>query len=293
MTSKERIERALAGRDVDRPPFTFWHHFRLPTAERHAEATLAFHRKFHTDLVKVMSDFPYPAQGLRGLKPEPNPFPQQVRALEIIRDSLAGSADFIETIFNPYNQAQKISSKDEVRRLRQEEPQALLDALEAIAKSEAAHARRALETGAAGIFLAIDNHPQLTPEEYAKFSEPFDHMVLDAVKDARLNVIHLHGERIYLDRFYRGWPAAALNYSLHTTGIPLAEARRHYAGVLMGGLDEVHFPELTEAQLRGQWQAAHAAAGLKYILAPGCSVPDDTADEALSRLPRLLEKGSA
>jgi uroporphyrinogen decarboxylase len=290
MTSKERIGRALAGREVDRPPFTFWYHFHLQKfpAERHAAATLEFHRKFRTDLVKVMSDYPYPAQGLRGLKPEANPFPEQVRALEMIRDGLAGSAYFIETIFNPYNQAQKISSKDEVRRLRQEQPQALLDALEAIGKSEAAHARRALAAGAEGVFLAIDNHPQLTPDEYAKFSEPFDRMVLEAAGDARLNVIHLHGERIYIDRFYRGWPAAALNYSLHTTGVPLAEARRHYGGVLLGGLDEVSFRGLTEGQLREQWHAAQAVAGGKFILAPGCSVPDETADEEMARLPRVL-----
>ncbi len=292
MHSKERVERALAGREVDRPPFSFWYHFRLHQfpGERHAEATLAFHRKFRTDLVKVMSDFPYPKgpAGLRDLKPEANPFPEQVRALEIIRDGLGGSAPFVETIFNPWNQARKLTSVDEVLRMQREEPQAVLDALEAIAKSEANHARRALATGASGIFLAIDNHPHLTEEEYARFSEPFDRMVLDAAREAPLNIIHLHGERIYIGRFSRGWPAAALNHSLHSTGIPLAEVRRHFDGVLVGGLDELNFRNVSEGQLREQWYAAQSAAGARFILAPGCSVPDDTADDEMLRLTRVV-----
>src|SRR5512146_981123 len=62
MTSKERVDRALRGADVDRTPFTFWYHFGLQNepGTRHAQATLEFHRKFRTDLVKVMSDYPFP-----------------------------------------------------------------------------------------------------------------------------------------------------------------------------------------------------------------------------------------
>jgi len=291
---KERVDRALRGQDVDRPPFTFWHHFgleKLP-GERHARATLEFHRKFRTDLVKVMSDFPFPKPKgqWHEVKVEANPYPQQIRALEIIRHGLAGRAYFIETIFCPFNVAGKLSSKEEVQRLKAEKPQALLDALEAIARSEADHARRAVATGAAGIFLAIDSAQQgvLTPAEYARFSEPFDRMVLEAVRDAPLNTLHLHGDKVYLDRFYTGWPAAVVNYSAHTTGVSVAEMRKRYSGVLMGGLDEVNFRTLNESQLRQQWDAAQQAAGKRFILAPGCSVPDESTDEELLRLPNLL-----
>jgi uroporphyrinogen decarboxylase len=295
MTSKERIDRALKGEDVDRPPFTLWHHFHLEKlpAERHAQATLDFHRKFRTDLIKVMSDYPYPKPpngDVRALKATDNPFPEQIRALEIIRDSAGGGAYFVETIFNPYNRAQKVFSKPEVQRLRKEQPQVLLDAIEAIAKSEAAHARRSIAAGAAGIFLAIDNAQDgvLTREEYAKFSEPFDRMVLDAASGAPLNALHLHGDKVYLDHFFKGWPAPVINYSVHGTRVGVAEARRQYAGVLMCGIDEVNFRKLPEEQLRQQWHAAAGEAGKKFILAPGCSVPDDSTDEELGRLPAVV-----
>jgi uroporphyrinogen decarboxylase len=294
MSSKERVNRALRGQEVDRTPFTFWYHFGLEKepGDRHAEATLAFHRKFRTDLVKVMSDYPYPRSRGRWyeLKVEPDPFPQQLRALARIRDGLDGRAHFVETIFNPWNVAEKLSSKEEVLRLKRENPRALLAALETIAKSEAAHARQAVAAGAAGVFLAIANAQDgiLSREDYGKFSEPFDRMVLEAVPAAPLNILHLHGDKVYLDHFFQGWPAAAINYSAHDAGVGLAEARRRYSGLLIGGLDERDYRQLREPELKRQWEAARRAAGARLLLAPGCSVPNDTADAELLRLVRVV-----
>ncbi len=294
LTSKERVDRALRGDEVDRPPFTFWYHFGLEKfpGERHARATLDFHRRLRTDLVKVMSDYPYPRPRGRWyeLKVEANPFPEQLRALELIRDGLAGKTYFIETIFNSYNQAQKLSSPEEVRRLKDEKPQALLDALEVINKSQVSHARRALAAGAAGIFLAIANAdaPVLSRADYLKFSEPFDRALVEAVRGAPLNTLHLHGEKVYLDLFYKGWPPGVFHYSAHGTGVSVAEVRRHYAGVLMGGIDERNFRQLSEADLKRQWLAAQQAAGRRFLLAPACSVPNDTTDAELLRLVRVL-----
>jgi uroporphyrinogen decarboxylase len=294
LSSKERVDRVLAGAKLDRPPFTFWYHFlddKQP-GERHAENTLNFHRKFHTDFVKVMSDYPYPKPNgeWHRLRVEENPFPQQIRALELIRDGLAGKAYFVETIFNPFNVAGKLSSKEEVQRLKVEKPQVLLDALEVIAKSEANHARRAVDAGAAGIFLAIDNAQEgiLTREEYAKFSEPFDRMVLDTVRSAPLNTLHLHGPKVYLDRFYSGWPAAVINYSAHDTGVPVERVRARFSGVLMAGFDERNFRKLNRQELKRQWLSGQNAAGTKFILSPGCSVPNDTADDELLRVTAMF-----
>ena len=196
LNRKERVDRALEGRDVDRPPFSFWHHFGLKTAEDHARATLDFHRQYRTDFVKVMSDFAYPRPAGKWfeLKVEPNPFPEQIRALELIKNGLDGQTYFVETLFNPFNVAEKLSSPEEVRRLKNEKPQALLDALDVITQSEIHHAKRALETGAAGILLAVANANSLamTRDDYVRFSAPFDRRILDAVRAARLNILHLH-----------------------------------------------------------------------------------------------------
>jgi uroporphyrinogen decarboxylase len=290
MTSKERVDRALNGEDVDRPPFTAWHHFgleKLP-GDRHAQATLDFHRKFRTDLVKVMSDYPYPKPAGKWyeLKVETMPFPEQIRALDMIGDALGNKTYFVETIFNPWNVAEKLSSKEEVLRLKTDNPRALLAALEVIAESEANHARKAVNAGAAGVFLAIANAQDgiLSQQEYARFSEPFDQLILKAVSTAPLNILHLHGEKVYLNRFFTGWPAAAINYSSQGTGVGIADARVKYAGVIMAGIDERDFRKLSEAELREQMNKARQEAGNKFVLAPGCSVPNESTDTEMLRL---------
>ena len=170
---KERIDRAIRGSDLDRPPFAFWHHFGLNNPEDHAKATLAFQRKYRTDLVKVMSDFPYPRSSGKWyeLKPESNPFAPQIRALELVRDGLDSRKYFIETVFNPWNVAEKLSSPEEVQKLRKEQPQILLDTLDVITQSEINHVKRALASGVAGILLSVANAKSsvLSPEDYLRF----------------------------------------------------------------------------------------------------------------------------
>jgi uroporphyrinogen decarboxylase len=291
LSRKARVDRALQGKDVDRTPFTFWHHFGLKTPEEHAKATLDFHAKYRTDIVKVMSDFPYPRPkgSWYELKVDNNPFPPQIRALEQIRAGLNGDAYFVETIFNPWNVAEKLSSKEELKRLKTENPQKLLDALEVITQSEIQHAKRALAAGASGILLSVANAnaKELSLEDYRKFSAPFDRGILAAIPDAPLNILHLHVEASYLDTFH-DFPAPILNYSHVVSGIPIETVRSRFRQVIAGGLDEVHFRELERSALQAQWNSARSAAGSKFILTPGCSVPNESRPEELARLPQLL-----
>lgn len=293
LSSIERVDRALKGADVDRPPFSVWHHFsdEKERAEKHAASTLDFHREFRTDLVKVMSDYPYPAPPGKWyeLRVDEDPFPEQIRALELIRTGLDGSAHFLETIFNPWNVAEKLSSKEAVLKLKAEQPRALLDALEAIAESEAKHARKALAAGASGIFFAIANAQTgiMSQADYKKFSEPFDRLVLDGASGAPLNTLHLHGDKVSLDYFAKGWPAAAINYSAHGTGVGLGQLRAKYPGLIMGGIDEQNFRKLSSEDMQRQEQMARSGAGKKFLLAPGCSVPNDSSSEEILRLTKV------
>jgi uroporphyrinogen decarboxylase len=292
LSHKERIDRALAGKPVDRPPFTFWHHFGLKTAQEHATRTLDFHRQYRTDLAKVMSDFPYPKPDGKWyeLKVVDTPFPDQLRALELIRDGLSGDAYFIETVFNPWNVAQKLSSKEEVLKLKEQNPKALMNALEAITESEIRHARQAFKIGASGVLYSIANANQaeLSAADYEKFSRPFDKRFMEAVAGQKLNFLHLHVEPAYLKQF-ADFPGPVFNYSMHVSGIPIAEVRKQFPSmVIAGGLDEVNYRRLTPDQLKQQEQSAAAAAGAKYILTPGCSVPNESTEEELSKLPKLI-----
>jgi uroporphyrinogen decarboxylase len=295
MTSKDRVNLVLAGKKPDRAPFTFWRHFgdgKLP-ALKHAASTLEFQRKYHLDLVKVMSDYPYPkGPGAHWyeLKELPSPFPEQLLALELIRDGLNGQKHFLETVFNPWKVAENLSSRDAVLQLMRDKPQSLLDALEAIARSEANHARAALERGASGVFLAIANAQlgHLTRDEYRKFSEPFDRIILAAANDAPMNTLHLHGDKVYLDHFWKGWSPQIIHYDAAGAKVSLAAARKQFTGVLMGGLDHSSVASSSPADIAAAKRAASVVSP-KWICAPGCSVPDDSSHSDLLKLSKALQ----
>jgi uroporphyrinogen decarboxylase len=288
LTPRERVDRALAGKDADRPPATFWYHFldQDASGSDHARKTVEFHRKFHTDIVKVMSDYPFPkpAGQWYEVRRVDNPFPRQIEALREIKERLGGEAYFLETLFNPYNVAEKLSSKETVERMKRDDKDRLLAALDGIARSEMAHAKRAIEAGASGIFLAIANSAD---PDYGEFSEEFDEMVLDAAAGARLNVLHIHGDKIDLAPFYDS-NAAVINYSIHGTKIPFSDTRQRWKGVLMGGVDENEFRKLGAAEIRKEVDEARRQAGPKYFASGGCSVPNDTSDAELSAAMRAL-----
>ena len=88
---------------------------------------------------------------------------------------------------------------------------------------------------------------------------------------------------------FHGFTGPVINYSLHVSGVLITEVRRQFpTWVVAGGIDEVHYRRLAPAELHAQWQAASQAAGRRFILTPGCSVPNDSTPEELGRLPKLL-----
>jgi len=311
LTHKERVDRALRGQDLDRPPFTFYHHYKRPTAQLEAEDHLAFHRTYNTDIVKVMNDFDYP-QSTTGnwyeLKALDSPFPEQLNTLKIIRDGLDGDAYFIDTIYGPYmtamilfqsqpqfaSQGKSEEVKDEqIRSLhdfQKENPDGWHNALEAITQSTLNHIQHIKEIGASGALVSVFNAETKfgSVADYEQYTRPYDKRVFDALADTKLTVLHLHYlERPYIDQF-KDFNAPVIQYSVKTSGIPISEIRAQFSQPIAGGVDEIDYEKLTAEEIRKQWKHAREQAGAKYIAAPGCSVPNASTPEELSRFPRAL-----
>jgi len=308
---KERVDRALLGQDVDRPPYTFYYHYKRPTAPLEAQDHLDFHRKYKTDIVKVMNDFDYPKSTTGrwyDLKPLNSPFPDQLETLRRVHDGLSGDAYFIDTIYGPYMTAmilyqsqpqfasQPKSSDVQDKQIKslhefqQQNPDAWHSALDAITQSTINHIRHIKEIGASGALVSIFNAESKfgSVEDYEKYTRPHDKRVFDELADTKLTILHLHSlERPYLDQF-RDFNAPVLQYSVKTSGIPISEVRRKYSEPIAGGVDEIDYRQLTTEEIRAQWQAARLQAGGKYIAAPGCSIPNDSTPEELARFPKSL-----
>lgn len=311
LNHKERVDRALRGEEVDRPPFTFYHHYKRPTAQLEAKDHLDFHRTYSTDIVKVMNDFDYPKSATDNwyeLEPVDSPYPQQLETLKQVRDGLNGDAYFIDTVYGPYMTAmilyqsqpkfanQPKSEEAEVKQIaglrefQQQNPDGWHTALEAITQSTINHIQLAKKIGSSGTLVSVFNAESKfgSVEDYKKYTHPYDKRVFEALADSRLTVLHLHYlERPYLSLF-TDFNAPVLQYSVKTSGIPLSEMRKLYSQPILGGVDEIDFRKLTVAEIRKQWVHAREEAGAKYIAAPGCSVPDSSTPEELARFPKAI-----
>jgi len=314
LTHKERVDRALRGAEVDRPPFSLWHHYKRPTARLEAQDHLDFHRRYDTDFVKVMNDFDYP-QSKTGkwyeLEPLASPYPEQLHTIELVRDGLNADAYFIDTVYGPYMTAMLLlaaepefaGDKDPNRAnvvkalhaFQQSNSAAWEQAMEAITQSTINHIHRSLALGTSGTLVSVYNATSKygSVEDYQRYSRPYDKRVMAALADTKLSLLHLHTlEQAYLGQF-QDFNAPVINYSLRTSGIPVAEVRKLYRQAIAGGVDEVDFDKLSTKEIVQQWTSARAAAGSKYLITPGCSVPDASTDADLSRMSRAVMSSGA
>ena len=302
----ERVIAALKGEEVDRPPFSFWYHFGLQhrPGKDHARAEVDFYRAYDLDFLKVMSDYPYPLPpGLEALETEDDwnriePVPgtnscwdEQFSALEMISDAIGKEAMFIETIFSPWTTARRLARAGGVEMARQRSPEILLAAMDSIAITLADYAKESVKRGAAGIFLSLGaaSGDVLTADEYAIWGRPYDLKILEAVRDARFNVLHIHGKRIHFDSVL-DYPAAALNWSHFATAPSLGEGKSRSGKTVMGGVDESVASHVSAPEIREQIANTIRDVGTRgLIVTPGCSVPTDTREANLRAIKPTVE----
>jgi uroporphyrinogen decarboxylase len=275
--------------------------------EKHAEAEIDFFRAYDLDFLKVMNDYPYPLpQGLEAVETEEDwkrlepiraddeCWNRQLRAISLIDASIGNQALFIDTIFSPWTTARRLARGGQINDARLRYPETLLSAMGVIADSLATYARTAVERGAAGIFLSLSaaTHDLMSPEQYAIWGRPFDLKILEAVKEAPFNVLHIHGSKIHFDSLL-DYPVSAINWSHHQTAPSLAEGSRLSGRTVMGGVEETTAAHLSAPEISEQVARALDELGSRgLIVTPGCSVPTDTPERNLRAVRYALDNGS-
>ena len=306
MNKIERVRIALQGEEVDRPPFSFWYHFGLQhmPARKHAEAEIDFYRAYDLDFLKVMSDYPFPHpegfeaidteedwKRIQPLAPNDRCWTEQLTALSMINDAVGKEAFFIETIFSPWTTARRLACSGSLKTARERHPETLLVAMDAIATSLANYSIEVLKRGAAGIFLSLGaaSGDVMTADDYKTWGRPFDLKILEAVRDAPFNVLHIHGKRIHFDEVMN-YPARALNWSHFATAPSLLEGKTRSGKAVLGGIDEATASHVCAPEIRDQVEKAIGEVGTRgLILTPGCSVPTDTREQNLRAIKAAVE----
>lgn len=315
----ERVMAALAGEGVDRVPVSaWWHDYKREwSAQDLAETTLEAYDRYGWDYVKVNPRFSYYAEDWGatyrryddrmpeiGERPVQSPgdleritaldmtalaYAEQLEALRLIGRRLAGEAPFIQTVFSPLAVMTRITGSTKyVQKLMVEAPVELEGALEEIALTLSTYATSCLDMGASGIFYAAvewGSSDFISWADYERFGKPYDLRVLEAVKSAPMNVLHVCRERNHLLRVL-DYPVAAFHWDVHGAGNPhFGDVLSQTAKAVMGGVRVATLANGNYGDVMAEVNSAKAATDeRRFLLAGGCSLDPATPDANLHAL---------
>ncbi len=326
-TRWERVEAALHHAEVDRVPISLWKHYHLQDRApgQLAEVTLALHRQFDTDLIKLTPSGLYPIQDWGatiqfGRDDDFSPLAVQpvIRAaeewqtlprLDVYRGALRreletihhvakgldGSAPFMMTLFSPLNVAyklcgDKVSGAELVHHIRQS-PRQVHRGLAIIRDVVMDYAAACLEAGAPGIFFATQmaSTDLLTREEFAEFGVAYDLPVLASLAGKSwVTMLHVCRENLMFD-LVADYPVHAINWAARTSGTTLRDARRLTDKPLAAGLSLQTLLNGSEEDVVSEVRSAVAEAGRTgLILAPDCVIRGPSPDANLAAARRAL-----
>ncbi|MFQ3611085.1 MAG: uroporphyrinogen decarboxylase family protein [Fimbriimonadales bacterium] len=327
MTPRERIEAVLNGVAPDRLPFSFWYHFRTepwfpaqlypeyraPASESVLQsyvmgmttAEYEFWRRYQPDLLKVMHDIPYEVSDalptirqpsdwaqLPRLEPEAGHFGAQLEVLRRLRQAVPDEVPIIETVFNAFYYANKLSEGRFLGHLS-ENPEAVHQGLAILQANLVDYAQAVCEV-CDGVYYAvngisIDTAPlSLYQTHFLRYDRAF----LEAVAGRGLVVLHLHGYgELYADLLADA-PASLVCWSDRSCTLSLPEGSRLFRRAVMGGLNENELPHFCRERVHQQvTEAIDQMHGTPFVVAPGCSVPTDINPEVLFAIRDAVNQG--
>lgn len=267
----DRVEAALAGESLDRIPVSWWSrdHRREWSARDLVAATLDPFDRHGWDYVKITPRPSYCVEdwgavyvpGGRPGRPAETPIrvpsdlenldlprfdrgalEEQLQVVRSIARALGRGTPLLQTLYAPLAVLDLlIGDPARLKEWLESDPRHIRTALEAIGETYHLYARETIEAGATGLFFttaAWASRANLAEDVYREFGAPADRRVLEAVRDARFNVLHLGGSDVAID-LGAEYPVRALCWDTHADGNPgLEEARDRLkdAVALMGGL---------------------------------------------------------
>ncbi|GAB4398610.1 MAG: methylcobamide--CoM methyltransferase [Anaerolineales bacterium] len=305
-THQERIQACLNGEQTDRTPIALWRHF--PEEDQNPEslaaATIKFQQTYDFDIVKVTpaSSFmvkdwgvedewqnnpegsrsytkrviqkPQDWEKLKPLDPSTPHLAAQLQCLKLVREGIGAETPVIQTIFNPMSQAKNLAGNDLLLEHIKKHPEAVMKGLESITKSTVKFIEAVHETGADGIFYAIQ-HAQaqmLEVDEYKSMALSHDHQTLKPAEAFWCNMLHLHGKDVYFS-LLRLLNFQIVNWHDRESYPPLAEAQSLFRGVVCGGIRQDTLYSGSPAQVSEEAaDAIKQTKSKRFILGTGCVV---------------------
>ena len=328
MNRFERLRAAVAGTPVDRAPVSAWGHFykEETTAEGLADVMVRFQETYDWDYLKIHARASYHVEGfgfryeastrtgqphktlshpiaesedwrkLRPLGLDDPALAEQFRAIELIREAVAGEVPLIMTVFSPLDIAGKLVDRDSqllIDHLRQD-PESVAQALAVFAETFAPFVRRLGEVGIDGLYFSSKwcNRFKLPADEYRRLARPYDLQVLAEAQGMWCNMMHLCEDGIYLDAL-ADYPVHVFHWDNGTENNPsLADGRTTVGKTVGGGVDSPTLASATPEEVdRKARRAVEETGGRGLLLGPGCSILTAETSEANLRALRQAVEG--
>jgi len=308
-TKRERIEAVLAGECADRLPVALWRHWPGDDqdAERLAEVTVAYHRRYDWDFAKVTPSSSYAAEdwgtrtaytgtlpigervylerpvkappdwlGIRPRDATQGALGRQLATVRRVRAALGADVPILMTVFNPLTVARHLVGDERFLAHLRLHPREVGGALQAIASTYCRFVGEVLRAGADGIFFstAAAASSVMTEAEYRAVGAPYDLQVLEAAADGWLNVLHLHSPYPML-ALAREYPVQAVNWDDRASEPDLATGKRLVRKAVFGGLHQWNtLLQGTPADVEAEAREAMAACEFRgMLLSAGCTYP--------------------
>ncbi len=261
MTKKERVWRAIQGREADHVPTGFSLHFEKEKAggEAGVESHLKFFRETDTDIIKIMNENLVPDVGEIKVPEDWNKIPsyslkdtfmqRQIAMTESILEKADGDAFAIGTLHGICASAiHPIEARYGYEKVRElicthirENKRPVIEAFKRITDGMCQLAVKYKELGLEGIYYAAlgGETRYFTEEEFKECIEPFDRQILKASREAGgVNFLHMCKDGLNMNR-YEGYGdlADVVNWGVYETDFSLEEGRKLFPkAAIMGGL---------------------------------------------------------
>ncbi len=231
---------------------------------------------------------------LRPLHPEEGALGRELRCLKEVVKGRRDDTPILQTLFSPLTIAKKLAGEERFLVDLRERPQMLSRGLEVITETMDRYAAACLAAGADGIFFAtqVATTDLLSGEEHRAFAEPSDRYILERVTTkSPFSLLHVHVLHILFEAM-ASYPVQAINWHDRRTPPSLGEARSHFRGAVVGGLNEIlTLREGSAERIRAEVKDAFGQTeGSGHILAPGCVVPLDVPEAHLRLVRQAVEE---
>ena len=144
------------------------------------------------------------------------------------------------------------------------------------------YSRANLDAGASGVFFAPlqwASHDISNADFYREFGRPYDLQVLDAIRDAEFNILHVcHTNNMLADVL--DYPVHAFNWDdRHESNASLNDVWAETDKAVMGGVSRTGLGDLSADEIQAQASDAAGVGNTRVFVTGGCSIPPHTTHE--------------